>query len=86
MYANPGVKLLSVDGSEPSDENIKKGKYPFVGDFYAATNGEPEGNTKNPIEWILSSQGQELVSKKGYTQLDRKKAADYMRAHKKMSS
>ncbi len=69
MYANPDAKLLSVNGVEPSTENIQNGSYPFVADFYAVTNGTPEGNTKLLIDWILSPQGQEIIEKTGYTPL-----------------
>ncbi|MCL2010533.1 MAG: substrate-binding domain-containing protein [Synergistaceae bacterium] len=67
MYANPDAKMLRVNGAEPSLENIKNGRYPFAADFYAVTNGEPEGNSKLLIDWILSEQGQELITKTGYT-------------------
>jgi len=67
MYANPDAKMLKVQGIEPSLENIQNGSYPFVADFYAVTNGEPEGNVKLLIEWILSPQGQEIIEKTGYT-------------------
>ena len=69
MYANPDSKLLSVNGAEPSTENIRNGRYPFVADFYAVTKGEPDGNSKLLINWILSRQGQELIEKTGYTPL-----------------
>jgi phosphate transport system substrate-binding protein len=69
MYANPDVKLLSVDGIAPTAENIRSGSYPFVADFYAVTNGEPAGNVKLLIDWILSPQGQELIEKTGYARL-----------------
>jgi phosphate transport system substrate-binding protein len=69
MYANPDSKLLKVNGIEPSIENIQNGRYPFVGDFYAVTNGEPKGNAKLFIDWILSPQGQEVIKKTGYTPL-----------------
>lgn len=67
MYANPNVKLLRVNGVAPTKENIQNGKYAFVSDFYAVTNGEPTGNTKLLIDWILSPQGQEIIEKTGYT-------------------
>jgi phosphate transport system substrate-binding protein len=67
MYANPDAKLLSVNGVEPSTANILNGSYPFANDFYAVTNGEPEGSVKLLIDWILSRQGQEIVEKTGYT-------------------
>jgi phosphate transport system substrate-binding protein len=66
MYQNPDAKLLSVDGIAPSIENIRNGSYPFASDFYAVTNGEPSGSSKQLIEWILSRQGQELIEKTGY--------------------
>ena len=69
MYANPDAKILSVDSVAPSVENIQNKSYPFVSDFYAVTNGEPEGNTRLLIDWILSRQGQELIEKIGYIPL-----------------
>ena len=66
MYANPDTKLLAIDGYDPNDENIRSGKYPFVADVYAVTIGEPQGKVKQLIDWILSSEGQELVEKSGY--------------------
>lgn len=69
MYANPDTKLLRINGAEPSTENIQNGNYPFVADFYAVTKGEPTGNAKLLIDWILSPQGQEIIAKTGYTPL-----------------
>ena len=69
MYANPEAKLLKINGIEPSVENIQNGTYPFIGNFYAVTNGEPEGNVRRLIDWILSSQGQEIIRKTGYVPL-----------------
>lgn len=67
MYANPDAKILKVNGVEPSLETIQNGNYPFVVDFYAITNGEPKGSSKQLIDWILSRQGQEIIEKTGYT-------------------
>jgi len=69
MYANPDTKLLSIDGIAPTAENIRNGAYPHIGQFYAVTNGEPTGEIKAFIDWILSEQGQELVAKTGYVPL-----------------
>jgi phosphate transport system substrate-binding protein len=71
MYANPDVKLLKVDGVEPSAENIQNGSYPFVANFYAVTNGEPEGNVRLLLDWILSPQGQWIIEETGYVPLIR---------------
>ena len=66
MFANPDVRVLSVDGIEPTVENIQNGSYPFVANFYAVTRGEPEGNVRLFIEWVLSPQGQWIVEEAGY--------------------
>lgn len=69
MYPNPDAKLLKIDGVYPSIETISDGSYPFASNFYAVTNGQPEGNVKTLIDWILSSEGQYLIRQTGYTPL-----------------
>lgn len=67
MNPNENAKFLKIDGVEPSVENIKSGAYPFTVNFYAVTRGEPAGNTKLLIDWLLSPQGQRLIEKTGYS-------------------
>ena len=67
MTDNSGIKTLSIDGIAPTPQNIRSGRYPFTQTVYAITIGNESENTKKFIEWILSSQGQELVEKTGYT-------------------
>lgn len=69
MKYNPDVKLLSINGVSPTPENITSFAYPYSTKFYAMTIGEPEGNIKKVIDWILSSQGQKLIEKSGYSKL-----------------
>jgi phosphate transport system substrate-binding protein len=66
MYPNPDSKLLKINGVYPSRETIVNGSYPFASDFYAVTNGQPTGNVKQLIDWILSDEGQYLIEKTGY--------------------
>jgi len=66
MYANPDARLLYMDGTAPTVENINDGTYPFVDNFYAVTNGEPTGNVQLLINWILSPQGQWIIEETGY--------------------
>ena len=70
MFPNPEAKMLKINGVAPSAENIANGSYPFTVNFYAVTNGKPEGNTKLLIDWILSPQGQRLIEKCGYSPLN----------------
>lgn len=70
MNKNPGVKMLNINGVEPSLENIKNKTYPLADNFYAVTiKGKESENTKKLIKWILSDEGQELVNKVGYVPL-----------------
>ena len=68
MYENT-AKIISINGVYPSVENIKNGLYPYTVNFYAITNGEPTGNTKKLIDWLLSEQGQKLIELNGYVPL-----------------
>lgn len=70
MVGNNQIKLIKVNGIEPTKETIKSGVYPFVGDFYAITIDSENENLKGFIDWILSPQGQLLVEKTGYTPLN----------------
>ncbi|MGN0184962.1 MAG: substrate-binding domain-containing protein [Aristaeellaceae bacterium] len=62
-----GVKLLSIDGVEPTLENIRSGAYPHVTTLYAVTRrGETNPNVQILLSWLTSDQGQALVEKCGY--------------------
>ncbi|MCL1820237.1 MAG: substrate-binding domain-containing protein [Oscillospiraceae bacterium] len=78
MIAEDKVKFLSINGIEPTSENIANDTYPFANDFYAITivreteteeDAERMMNTEKLIDWILSPQGQSLVEKTGYVPL-----------------
>ena len=62
-----------IEGIYPSRETIQNGRYPFSDDFYAiyVDTGDKKENIELFIEWILSDQGQELVSKTGYIPIKR---------------
>lgn len=73
-WLNNDVKGLSVilqDGSviEPKLENIINGKFPITRDLLLVTNGEPAGNTKAFIDFILGDEGQKIVRDSGYVSL-----------------
>lgn len=62
-----GVKLLSIDGIEPTLENIRRGAYPHVTTLYAVSRkGESNPNVQILLSWLTSEQGQALVEKSGY--------------------
>jgi len=67
-----GIKFLKVrkdaasPGFEPTAENVKSGDYPISRYLYLYVRSKPSGKLKEYIDWILSTQGQEIVSKVGY--------------------
>jgi phosphate transport system substrate-binding protein len=73
MVKNDQIKLLSVEGVYPSRKTIQNGTYPFSDSFYAiyVDTEDKNENIDVFIEWILSSQGQDLIEKTGYTPIIR---------------
>jgi phosphate transport system substrate-binding protein len=69
MVENNKIKLLYINDIYPSIENIQNNCYPFTENIYAIYNdNENKNENVEPfIEWILSSQGQTLILKTGYT-------------------
>ncbi len=65
------VKLLAINGFEPTDINIRTGRYPFTTNLYAITlksNQKPA--LAEFLNWLLSPQGQEIIEKSGYVRLN----------------
>lgn len=68
MNLNTNIKLLSINGVEPTFENIANGSYPLIYDIYAITTEETakKENIKLLVDWILSGEGQRLIKLTGY--------------------
>ncbi len=67
IIKNPDIKMLSIDGTAPTAENIKNGSYPVVTPIYAVTYKEnTNGNVDKLIDWILSDEGQYIIEETGY--------------------
>ena len=74
MVQNGDIRLLALNGVDPTRETILDGSYPISSEFYAITAapiGEPAPQERNQdmaafLDWIVSEQGQEIVEKTGY--------------------
>ncbi|ARJ38944.1 hypothetical protein SporoP8_08700 [Sporosarcina ureae] len=66
MVSNDEIKLLSINGVEPTKDTIRTDEYPIATEFYVITAGTDNPNVEKFIEWMVSPQGQELVEKVGY--------------------
>lgn len=63
------VKAVDVDGVEATAENIKNGTYKVARPFNIATKAEISDVAQDFIDFILSADGQEIVSN-GYIKVD----------------
>jgi phosphate transport system substrate-binding protein len=71
-YVTDDMKIVAVslaNGSPyifPSAETVNNGEYPIARDLYMYTAGEPNGTVKNYLDWIYTSQAQEIVTDLGF--------------------
>ena len=70
---NDTVKALKVDGAEATEANIKAGTYKVARPFNIATKSDISEVAQDFIDYILSKEGQEVISENGYIALDNPK-------------
>ncbi|WP_240914828.1 phosphate ABC transporter substrate-binding protein [Roseimicrobium sp. ORNL1] len=65
------LSIKTADGKEisPANENIANRTYPLSRPLFLLTNGEPTGDTKTFVDFMLTERGQDLVKKHGYMKL-----------------
>ncbi len=63
---NDTVKALSIDGAEPTVDNIKNGTYQIARPFNIATKEEMSEAAQDFIAFIMSEEGQKVVEENGY--------------------
>ena len=59
-------KDASTPGYEPTRQTIASGQYPISRYLYMYTRNKPAGEMKAYIDWILSAEGQSIVTDVGY--------------------
>ena len=62
-----GVKAVTINGIAPSADSVNAGKYPYVRAlrFYTDMQKEP-ANAKSFIDFVLSADGQKVLTQMGY--------------------
>lgn len=66
-YVSDDVRALSIDGIEPTDENVINNKWTIWSYEHMYTLGEPEELTKDFLEFMVSNEVQEkIVEQLGY--------------------
>ncbi|CCQ98272.1 Phosphate-binding protein PstS 2 [[Clostridium] ultunense Esp] len=67
---NNTVKAVKVNGVEATAENILNNSYEVARPFNLAYKGDLSPLAKDFLDFILSSEGQDIVAKEGYVQVD----------------
>jgi phosphate transport system substrate-binding protein len=71
-YVTPEVKVLAVahDAQSPyvlpGVDTVTNGSYPIARGLYMYTKGEPSGVIKDYLDWIMSSEAQDIVTQLGF--------------------
>lgn len=63
------VKALTIDGVAPSVETVGNGSYPISRPFNVATKGELSEAAQDFLNFILSDEGQAVITKNGYVSI-----------------
>ncbi len=68
MEMATGLKLLKVDGVEPSFESIRAEEYPHLNPYYCVIDHNTPVNSPTRIlyDWLMSPEGQSLLEAEGY--------------------
>jgi len=71
-YVTEDLKVIAVSLDAtgpfvlPAPETVNSEQYPIARDLYMYTAGEPTGEIKAYLDWILSSEAQRIVSELGF--------------------
>jgi phosphate transport system substrate-binding protein len=71
-YVTPDLKVIGVSRRVgeptiyPSADSVNNNTYPIARDLYMYTNGQPEGAVKEYLDWIFTSEAQEIVAELGF--------------------
>jgi len=70
LYKSDEIKILKVDGVEPTNENISESIYPFTTNYFGVIRSDDKNNTGGIfLEWIISDEGQRCIEQAGYCPL-----------------
>lgn len=69
LSGSSGIKALKINGVTPTIETVQNGTYPISRFLYMITKGQPEGLTKDFIDFVKSPAGQKIVEEHGFVKL-----------------
>ena len=68
LVSDSGIKVLSVNGTAPTPENLQNGSYPFTVNYYAVYR-KGDAQTEAFVNWLTGDEGQRAVAQAGYVPL-----------------
>ena len=66
IEGQPTLGLLAVNGTVPTAETIADGSYELSRPLFFVTDGPPGGAAKTFVDYVLSDEGQPLLTRHGY--------------------
>ena len=77
-YANDmrmaeGMKILKIEGVEPTDETIGDESYPLINPYFAVISADAAADspTRLLFDWLLGADGQAVLESQGYVSVNR---------------
>jgi len=65
-YVSEAAKALEINGIAPSRQTVLNNKYPISRPLFMYTNGVPQGDIKDFIDFVKSPEGQKLAEEEGF--------------------
>ena len=72
---NDTVKAVKIDGAEATAENVADGKYKIARPFNIVTGEKESDAAKDFVNYIMSSDGQQIIEDNGYIKADKEAKA-----------
>ncbi len=69
-YVSTDTPAVKLDGYDANEANVKAGTYPISRSLHMYTDGQPTGDIKKFIDFVLSDDGQDIVEAKNFIRLD----------------
>ncbi len=66
FLAEPGLKVIAIDGQVPTKESVLKNTYPYARPTFYYTNGAPTGEAEKFVNFTLSAAGKQIIEKSGF--------------------
>lgn len=70
MYKNENIKMIKVNGVEPTIDTIKNGKYPIYTNGFIVTRKDKDENTTKWVNEVLGKRGSKIITEAGYVPLN----------------